>query len=121
MQDRYISLDPENAERTSAQNRAKLYQQRVTEAAGGEVGVLVGTQVGLTAATISYANLRAGGFRVFPYCYKKTPKYAAIAFAGVLGYSFGSTYVFTHLGDREQYSYLLGNRSAITRGEKSLN
>ncbi len=114
-------MDPENAERTSAQNRAQLYQQRVTEAAGGEVGVLVGTQVGVTAAVISYANFRASGFRAFPYCVKNTPKYAAIAFAGVLGYSFGSTYVFTHLGDREQYSYLLANRSAITRGEKSLN
>lgn len=95
MQDRYISLDPENAEQTTSQVRAQLYSRRLVEAAGGDVAQLVGSQVGVTAAVLSYASMRSSGFRALPFCAKKSPKYAAIAFAGLLGFSFGSTFVFT--------------------------
>ncbi len=43
MQDRYISLDPENADQTSAQVRAQLYTRRLVESAGGDVAQLVGS------------------------------------------------------------------------------
>jgi hypothetical protein len=121
MQDRYISLDPENADQTSAQVRSELYSSRLVEAAGGDVAQLVGTQVGITAAVVSFAGMRSSGFKMLPFCAKKSPKYAAIAFAGILGYTFGSTFVFTQLGDPNQYKYLLANKSGIMRGEKSLN
>jgi len=121
MQDRYISLDPENAEHTSAQVRSQLYQRRLVEAGGGDVASLVGAQVSLTAALFSYTSFRSSGFRMLPICYKKTPKYAAIAFAGFVGFQFGSTFVFTLLGDPTHYKYLISNRSGIMKGEKSLN
>lgn len=121
MQDRYISLDPVNAEQTSAEIRSQLFTQRLTEAAGGDVASLVGVQVGVTAATVSYASLRSSGFRALPFAAGKAPKYAALAFAGFIGYAFGSTFVFTHLGEPAQYNYLLANKSGIMKGEKSLN
>ena len=86
MQDRYISLDPQNADQTSAQVRAQLYTRRLVEAAGGDVAQLVGSQVGTTAALLTYASFRSGGFRALPFCVKKSPKYAQIAFAGFLGF-----------------------------------
>ena len=56
-----------------------------------------------------------------PPALSKTPKYGAILFAGVIGWNFGSTFVFSQMGDSEQYNYLISNRSAILKGEKSLN
>jgi len=58
---------------------------------------------------------------MLPFCAKKTPKYAAIAFAGILGFQFGSTFVFTQLGDPTHYKYLQANKSGIIKGEKSLD
>jgi hypothetical protein len=49
------------------------------------------------------------------------PKYGQVLFAGFLGWNFGSSFVYTLLGDSAQYNYLVGNKSAILSGEKSLN
>lgn len=121
MQDRYISLDPEAAERTSAQVRSNLYWQRVEEAAGGSAGSLIATQCALAASTATYASFKSKGFALFPFAAKKTPRYATIAFMGVVGWNFGSSYVFNRLGDKAHYDFLVANKSAILRGEKSLN
>lgn len=38
MQESYISLDPERADSMSAQQRARIWSQRVQESCGGDAG-----------------------------------------------------------------------------------
>ena len=106
MQEKYISLDPEHAETTSALVRSNIYSQRLTEAKGGELSNIVGLNVALTFSSIAYAKLRRNGFRAFPLTPSKAPKLAALALWGWIGLQFGSSYVLTTLGDSKQYHYL---------------
>lgn len=121
MQDRYISLDPAMADSSSHMVRKSLYWQRVNEAAGGPAATLVAAQIGVTASVLSYSSIRSSGFRSLPIQMSKVPKYGGVLFAGFLGWNFGSTFVYSQLGDSEQYQYLIANKSAILKGEKSLN
>jgi len=121
MQDRYISLDPALADSSSHMVRKSLYWQRLNEAAGGQAATLVAAQIGVTASVLSYSSLRSSGFRTLPIQTSKVPKYGQVLFAGFLGWNFGSSFVYTLLGDSAQYNYLVGNKSAILSGEKSLN
>ena len=121
MQEKYISLDPAVADSQSYTIKKSLYWQRLNEAAGGDAATLVAAQLCVTASVLSYASMKSHGFRAMPPALSKTPKYGAIIFAGVIGWNFGSTFVFTQMGDSEQYNYLVTNRSAILKGEKSLN
>ena len=116
MQDRYISLDPALADSSSHMVRKSLYWQRLNEAAGGQAATLVAAQIGVTAS-----SLRSSGVRTLPIQTGKVPKYGQVLFAGFLGWNFGSSFVYTLLGDSAQYNYLVGNKSAILSGEKSLN
>jgi len=101
--------------------RKSLFWQRLNEAAGGPAATLVAAQIGVTASVLSYSHLRSGGFRTFPIQAGKVPRYGQVLFAGFLGWNFGSTFVYTLLGDSVQYKYLIGNKSAILSGEKNLN
>lgn len=121
MQDKYISLDPEAAEKTSAQVRSTLYWQRMDEACGGSVASLIAAQCAMAGATYTYASFKAQGFKALPFTANKMPRYAAIGFMGVIGWNFGSSFVYMKLGDKNYYDFLMANRSAILSGKKSLN
>jgi hypothetical protein len=86
MQDNLRSLTKENAEIGHAAMRKQIWTQRLYEANGGVVGDAVSTQWALTAGLVSYARLRAGGFRMAPFTAAKTSSYSAVLFSGIAGY-----------------------------------
>ena len=67
MQDQYISLNPENTASEEKSIRSNLYNQRLSEAQGGDASVLVGTQWGLTASVFTYSYLKGTGFKLYPF------------------------------------------------------
>lgn len=121
MQDKYISLDPANAESTTAALRKALFIQRLHEARGGDLAIQTGVTFGMTAMFVSYAAMRAKGFRAFPVNAKSLPKIAGVAFWGFLGFEFGVSFVYQTVGDASQYKYLLANKKAIMKGETGMN
>lgn len=121
MQDKYVSLDPENADRLAYQQRTELFRKRVAEAKGGEAAHLFGLQVGLTTSVMYYAGLRAQGFSAFPFHVNKSHRYAGLVFAFLASSWLGGVYGRAALGNQTQLSYLYVNQSEIMRGEKSLN
>lgn len=73
MQEKYVSLNPEFAERETVLQRRSLFQQRLIEAKGGEVGLIYYNTLTFTFALCSYSYLRSTGFRVFPVRPAKVP------------------------------------------------
>ena len=116
MQERYVSLDPSNAETENARMRREIYQQRLFESEGGHTQRCLSTQFAMTGAICTYTAMRKGGFRVLPVQASKTPKYLAIYFGAFVGAYFAKTLAIASVGDSKQHRYLLGNRSAILSG-----
>ena len=99
MQESYISLDPANADSMSAQQRSRVWDQRVKEANGGQAGEMLAHQMGTTTMLLSYTLMRKRGFRVMPLSAKTLPGVAGIALAGMLGWGLGASYGMTVLGN----------------------
>lgn len=121
MQESYISLDPERADSMSAQQRARLWNQRVQEACGGEAGNFLATQMGLTFMVGSYTMMRHRGFRLTPISAPKLAGLGGVLAAGALGYTFGSSIASVSMGSPAQYNYLMRNRGAILNGSASFD
>ena len=49
MQQKYLSLDPENAEIMNRQSRAALFQRRMNDAQGGDAGLATAQTAGFAA------------------------------------------------------------------------
>jgi len=114
------SLNGENAEIGHAAMRKQIWTQRLYEANGGVVGDCVSTQWGVTAGLVTYARLRAGGFRMAPFTAAKTTSYSGIFFASAAGYYLARWFVNNRIGDANQSTHLMKNRSAMLGGEMSL-
>ena len=122
MQQSYISLDPERAESMSAQQRSRMWSQRVAEATGGKAGNALGQQVALTTMVCTYTALRTRtGFTITPFGASKLPAVAGIFLCGLMGYGYGTSYAARVMGDNNSYYYLMSNRSAILAGEKAFD
>ena len=116
MQESYISLDPANADSMSGQIRARLFNQRVQEALGGQAGEVLSNQFALTTMLCSYTFMRGRGFRIMPFGASKLPAVAGLLAAGLVGRSFGSCYSMVVIGDDAQHAYLMENRKKIISG-----
>jgi len=55
MQDKYVSLDPANADAQDYQQRKDIYALRMHEALGGDGSVIVSTQLAATGGLFVYA------------------------------------------------------------------
>ena len=121
MQDKYISLDPQNADELARQQRVALVRQRLHESKGGECASVFGMQCALTASVLQYSALRKQGFSAMPFQAKKYGKYSALLFTGVAGSIFGHMFAKAAFGDQQQLNYISSNYNAILSGEKSLN
>lgn len=84
-QERYVSLDPANAEAENARIRREVWAQRSLEAQGGEPSLFLSAQFALTASVCVYARMRRSGFAVFPLQWQKKNKYLALYGAAVAG------------------------------------
>ena len=112
-----ISLSTASAESSTKSQRAAVLNQRMTEAKGGEAGQALGNTLFLVGVLSAYTTAQRYGYSLTPVSPAKALTFASILGAGVLAKSFGSQYGMTTLGNKEQYYYLLGNRSAIIRGD----
>lgn len=99
MQDKYISLDPSIAESQAKVQRSELWQQRVFEARGGQVGFNTGVTLGVTATAMAAAYYKKRGLALTPFSASKIPHLVGIAFWGVVGFSFGRSVAEIELGD----------------------
>ena len=120
MQDTLRSLNGENADVGHSGMRKQIWTQRLYESQGGVVGDAVSTQWGVTAGLVTYARLRAGGFRMLPYAVAKTTSYSAVFFAAATGYYAARFFVTQRIGDEGQACNLMKNRSAMLAGEMPL-
>jgi hypothetical protein len=102
------------------QIRGDIYWQRVNEAAGGPAATLLGAQIGVTLSAVTYAKMRSTGFRATPITLKGVPALAGIIATGGLGWAFGTTFVYSLLGDKDYYQYLTANKSAILKGSMTM-
>jgi hypothetical protein len=100
MQDKYVSLNPENAAREEGALRANLYRQRLVEAEGGQAAGLLGAQFGLTAATLTYARLQGSGFALFPLNKAGAAGVGKISFAFLAFYMLGHGFVMSKFGSK---------------------
>lgn len=116
MQDKYVSLNPENIPREESALRANLYRQRLNEAEGGQAAQLLGGQFGLTAATLTYARLQGNGFALFPLNKAGAAGVGKMAFAFMAAYMCGHGYVMGKFGNKTQFNYLYWNKSGIVSG-----
>jgi hypothetical protein len=116
MQERYVSLDPSNAETENTRMRREIFQQRLFESEGGHTQRFLSTQFAMTGSLCTYVYLRKGGFRVLPLQTVKTPKYLAIYFGAFAGAFFAKSLAIATVGDSKQQKYLLGNRAAVLSG-----
>ena len=121
MQDKYVSLNPENTAREEKAIRANLHAQRVRDAQGGEAAALLGAQFGLTASVLTYSMLAnsPAGFKMYPFTAAKVPGYTKIGGAYVLFFLLSHGYVMSKFGDSKQLRYLQWNRGSILKGTKS--
>jgi len=101
MQESYISLDPAKADSMSYQVRSRVWKQRVQEACGGEAGLMMANQFGITAMVCTYTIMRGRGFRITPFSASKLPSLAGLILVGFVGANFGSTYARVVLGSTE--------------------
>ena len=74
----------------------------------------------MTGALWTYVSLRNRGFRAFPLHYNKTHNYALIAVSYVAATFYGTWYCTSTVGDHKLYGYLNKNKSAILKGEMSM-
>ena len=102
MQENLVSLDPANAEAGASRQRSQIYEQRVLEAKGGDVAQSLGLQFGLTAGIVSYASMRANGFRMFPMAMNKMPRYGALGIGYLAFYTFGTAIATQAVGNPNQ-------------------
>ena len=65
---------------------------------------------------MTYARLQNSGFALFPLNKAGAAGVGKIGFAFVAAYMFGHGYVMGKFGDKNQYSYLYRNKSAIVKG-----
>ena len=121
MQENYISLDPDNAESMTSQQRSRVWSQRVTESCGGEAGEMFGNQCSITAMLCTYTMMRGKGFRLTPFSPVKIGSVAGLIGVGFIGRYFGTHYAAVNLGDYEQYSHLMQQKRAIIAGTVPLD
>lgn len=115
MQDKYVSLNPEYAEKVqSRRDRRHLYNQRYLEAQGGPYARAFGILSGLTAASYFYTRAQRNGFTgFFPLQRQNAGSIALILGAGFVAYNFGHKLVATVTGDPAQLVYLMRNKRQI--------
>ena len=121
MQESYISLDPAQADSMTAQQRNRVWSQRVQEACGGDAGQALATQMGVTFMVCSYTLMRGRGFRVTPLSGSKIVGLGGILLAGSFGYGFGSSVAGRSMGNSAQYYHLMGNKRSIVNGSTSFD
>lgn len=92
-------MNGENADVGVGSARRALFTQRLQEANGGAVSDAVAMQCAVTGSLVTYASFRRGGFTMMPYAVGKVPRYSAVVFAGLFGYSFGRSFVMSQFGD----------------------
>jgi len=109
MQDKYISLDPQNANELASQQRKQLVRQRLYESKGGECASVFGMQCAITATVLSYAALRKKGFSALPFQGRKFGHYSALFFTGMAGSMFGHLFARSAFGDAQQLAYISTN------------
>jgi hypothetical protein len=116
MQERYVSLDPHHADVENAKVRSEVFDQRLFEAEGGQPTRYLSTQFGATGGLCTYVYMRKRGFRVLPLQAVKTPQYLSIYLGAFAASWFAKSLAMRTVGDREQFKYLLFNKSAILSG-----
>ena len=117
MQDKYISLQPDNAAYEEKVIKKQLAEQRCLEAAGGQAGPIFGTQLGLAASTLMYSAMHKE-FSIFPLCGSKLPKYGYLFGGFAAGFVLGMSYVKKLFGNNASMTYLTLNKRSIVRGDK---
>lgn len=120
MQDKYVSLDPANEESNAKSRRSALYSQRLEEARGGELGVLMGGQFFLTASISTWAALKARGHSFSPFGATKLPLLVKIIVPGLIAYQFGNAVAGVHTGSALSTTHLATQRAKIFAGEESM-
>lgn len=121
MQERYVSLDPQQADVENAKVRLEVFNQRVYEAEGGDPSRYLSAQLGVTGGLCTYVYMRKRGFRVFPVQASKSPQYLSIYLGAFAASWFAKSLAMRTVGDREQFKYLLFNKSAILNGTKPMD
>lgn len=116
MQENYISLDPDRADSMTAQQRSRLWSQRVHESCGGDAGRVVASQFAVTSMICSYTLMRNRGFRITPFGASKFMGVGGILLAGFFGWGLGSSVGCVSMGNSPNYYYLLSNRRGIING-----
>ena len=107
MQESYISLDPAQADSMTAQQRSRLWHQRIQETCGGDAGKILSTQMAATAMVCSYTLMRQRGFRMTPFSPVKLLGLGGILGAGMIGIGYGSSIACQSMGDSAKYYYLI--------------
>jgi len=92
MQESYISLNPEHAERMSKQAMRAAQYDRVYKAFGGDAGAYFAGHMGFTASLCSYTFMRRRGFRMLPFTAAKMPVAGGVIGAYMMGHYVGSYY-----------------------------
>lgn len=113
MQDKYVSLNPEFAEKLQQiSDREILWRQRYEESRGGPLARQVGFLFGLTASTYFYYRAQKNGLQsLFPLQRTNSRHYTFILVSGFLAYNFGANMVASMTGDGAQQGYLYRNRA----------
>ena len=113
----YKSLDPQNAETMNSQARRALFNQRVLDAQGGETAKVVSGNFKLLGAALTIGIFKKQGFNFFPMTAQKLPRVGAVVLSMYIFGKLGRAYTHASIGDRESWTYLTQNRSAILSGE----
>lgn len=116
-----MSLDPNQADVESSKLRSELIDQRLFEAEGGHPSRFLATQFGVTGGLCTYVAMRKRGFRVFPLQAAKSPQYVSIYLGAFAASWFAKSFAMRVVGDRDQYKYLMFNKSAILSGSMPMD
>mmetsp|Transcript_37854 Transcript_37854/g.57929 ORF Transcript_37854/g.57929 Transcript_37854/m.57929 type:complete len:123 (-) Transcript_37854:70-438(-) len=117
MQDKYISLNPENAASEEKAIKSQLIRQRKLEALGGQAGPIFGMQLGLTAFFLTYSYMPKT-FKILPFAASKKSAYLTLLGAFFVAQHVGTSYVGSMFGNKTSSTYFTFNKGAIIRGTK---
>ena len=80
------------ADSMSAQQRARVWNQRLSESTGGEAGSVFGAQIAMTAMVCSYTLMRKRGFSILPLSVRTLPSLGGLLLVGFGGNALGKSY-----------------------------
>ena len=80
---------------------------------------MLGGQLGLTAAILTYSRLQSSGFALFPLNKAGASGVGKMGAAFLGFYMLGHGYVMNKFGDKSQFNYLYWNKSSIINGSKT--